>query len=273
MLETESPCVVMVAPNGARLTKADHPAVPITAPELARAAAECAEAGASAIHLHVRDTDGRHVLDAELYRDAMDAIRRAVGDRLVCQITTEAVGRYGPDRMMAVVREVRPDWVSVAVREIAPALKDEPAAAQFFEWMYESGVAPQFIVHEPDDALRLMQWRRRGLLPFRPAFVLIVLGRYGDGSPGRPKDLLRFLNAIDPDDHWMVCAFGRAEAACALTAATLGGHSRIGFENNILMADGSVAASNAELVARTTAGIAACGRRIATAQSARALIG
>ena len=273
MVAADPPHIVMVAPNGARLTKADHPAVPLTPAELARTAAECAEAGAAAIHLHVRDADGRHTLDAEPYRDALAAVRQAVGERLVCQITTEAAGRYGPEPMMAVVRDLRPDWVSVAVREIAPTPHDEPAAARFFAWMRDAGIVPQFIVHEPTDALRLAQWRRRGLVPFRPAFLQIVLGRYGTGRPGRPRDLLRFLNAIDPDDHWMVCAFGRADAACALTAATLGGHSRVGFENNVMRADGSVAASNAELVAQSVAGARACGRRIATATAARELIG
>ena len=273
MLASDPPYIVMVAPNGARLTKADHPAVPISPAELARTAAECVETGAAAIHLHVRDADGRHTLDADRYREALAAVREAVGDRLVCQITTEAVGRYGPEEMMAVVRDVRPDWVSIAVREIAPTPHDEPAAARFFAWMHDAGIVPQFIVHEPADALRLALWRRRGLVPFRPAFLQIVLGRYGTQRPGRPRDLLRFLNAIDPCDRWMVCAFGQAEAACALTAATLGGHSRVGFENNVMRADGSVAASNAELVARSVAGARACGRTIATAAEARALIG
>jgi uncharacterized protein (DUF849 family) len=88
------PAVICVAPNGARRTPADHAALPVTPSQIAREANACAEAGASVIHLHVRDDAGRHSLDAQRYRDAMGAIRQAVGERLLVQATTEAVGIY-----------------------------------------------------------------------------------------------------------------------------------------------------------------------------------
>src|SRR5271170_4737413 len=80
--------VLAVAPNGGRKTKADHPALPLSADELARTAAECLERGASMIHLHVRDKDGGHCLDPEAYRSVIARICREVGDRLVIQITS-----------------------------------------------------------------------------------------------------------------------------------------------------------------------------------------
>ena len=99
------PVLLAVAPNGARKTKADHPEIPITPDEIAQAAAACAEAGASMIHLHVRDNDDKHTLDPDAYRSAIAAIRRETGDRLVIQATSEAVGIYAPDQQMAMVRE------------------------------------------------------------------------------------------------------------------------------------------------------------------------
>jgi uncharacterized protein (DUF849 family) len=110
-----NPLVVMVAPNGARRTKADHVKVPITPAEIARDAASCAEAGASVLHVHVRAADGRHSLNPDLYRAAIEAVRAALGERLVIQITTEAVGRYTPAEQMRVVRELRPEAVSLAL--------------------------------------------------------------------------------------------------------------------------------------------------------------
>ena len=80
------------------------------------------------IHAHVRDRDGRHLLDAEAYRAAIAAIRAAVGDRLVIQITSEALGIYQPAEQMDVVREVRPEAVSLALRELLP---DESHEAGF----------------------------------------------------------------------------------------------------------------------------------------------
>ena len=102
-----TPLLVMVAPNGARRTKADHPNLPITPPEIAREAELCRAAGATVLHLHVRAPDGRHSLDPDLYRAAVDAVRAALGARMVIQMTTEAVGRYSPAEQMAAVREVR----------------------------------------------------------------------------------------------------------------------------------------------------------------------
>lgn len=87
---------IAVAPNGGRRTKADHPNIPLTPAELARTAAECLEVGASMIHIHVRRPDGRHLLDVDAYRQAIDTIRAEVGDKLVIQITTEALGIYTP---------------------------------------------------------------------------------------------------------------------------------------------------------------------------------
>jgi 3-keto-5-aminohexanoate cleavage enzyme len=93
--------IVTVAPNGGRKTKADHPALPLTADELARTAAECLERGASMIHLHVRDKDGGHSLDPEAYRSVIARICEEVGDRLVLQITSESLGRYSPAEQRA----------------------------------------------------------------------------------------------------------------------------------------------------------------------------
>jgi len=78
------------------------------------------EAGATLIHLHVRDNDGKHTLDASYYKKAIKAIRRAVGRDMVIQVTSEAVGIYTPDQQMNMVRELRPEAVSLAIRELIP---------------------------------------------------------------------------------------------------------------------------------------------------------
>jgi 3-keto-5-aminohexanoate cleavage enzyme len=96
-----APVVICVAPNGARKTRNDHPRLPITPAELAHCAEECLRAGAAMMHLHVRDADGRHSLDAEDYRAALAAIRSRVGDELIVQVTTEAAGRYAPAQQIA----------------------------------------------------------------------------------------------------------------------------------------------------------------------------
>ncbi|MGN6464907.1 MAG: 3-keto-5-aminohexanoate cleavage protein [Rhizobiaceae bacterium] len=261
---------IAVAPNGGRRTKADHPALPLTHAELASTAAECLDAGAAMIHVHVRKPDGSHLLDAEAYRVATAAIREAVGDRLVVQITSEALGLYQPEEQMRVVRETRPEAVSLALREYLGDGGGEEVFADFLAWLSREKVMPQIILYDTADAARLEALRHKGALPWENVPVLYVLGRYTKTQQSAPADLLPFLAPDQPRfGPWMVCAFGRDETACVSTAALLGGHARVGFENNLFLPDGSTAASNAELVKAVTAVLDAAGRTAMTAGEMR----
>lgn len=271
------PLMVAVAPNGARKTTADHPALPITPAELARTAATCRAAGASMIHLHVRDRDGRHTLDVDAYRAAIAAVRAEVGQDMVIQATSEAVGLYQPAEQMAMVRELRPEAVSLAVREILPDAAAEPAAGAFLGWLHRERILPQYILYSAEDVARFADLAARGIVPGERHLLLFVLGRYSKDQQSLPADLLPFLAAREPETaagkDWSICAFGRQEAACALTAAALGGHVRVGFENNLLLPDGRVAPDNAALVAGVAAGAVVIGRPLADADQARRLMG
>lgn len=267
-----TPVAIALAPNGGRRTKADHPALPLTAEEIAATAAACLDAGACMIHVHVRDRDGRHLLDADAYRAAMAAIQAAVGDRIVVQITSEALGIYRSQEQMTVVRDVRPEAVSLALREFVPDASHEAAFADFLGWLRTESVSPQIILYSPEEAVKLAQLKARGLVPFEEVPVLYVLGRYTPGQKSSPSDLLPFLAAGMPRfAHWSVCAFGVRENACVTTAALLGGHMRVGFENNLWRPDGSVAPDNAALVAAAHAALETCGLQAATADELRAV--
>ncbi len=241
--------VVAVAPNGGRKTKADHPAVPTSAEELARTAAECLERGASMIHLHVRDQDGGHLLDAEAYRSVLARICEQVGDRLVVQITSEAMGRYSPAEQRAVILQTNPEAVSLALRELAPDETTEKDFACFLGKLKQMRIWPQFILYTPEEAKRLASLQKQGVIPFEEPSVLYVLGRFSILRTAAPLDLVPFVAPEMPRfSFWSVCAFGRREAGCAAAAALLGGHARVGFENNLMLPSGEQAASNADLV-------------------------
>jgi uncharacterized protein (DUF849 family) len=266
-----TPVALAVAPNGGRKVKADHPAVPLTPAELAVVAAHCLDAGAAMIHAHVRNADGSHLLDADAYRDAIAAIRSAVGERLVIQITSEAVGKYTAAQQRAVVQAVKPEAASLALRELVPDASEEKNFADLLGWMKREHVTPQVIFYEPIDAIRFDDMRKRGLIPFERIPVLYVLGRYTAGQRSSPSDLLSFLAPDAPRfAHWSLCAFGAQEVACVTTGALLGGHVRVGFENNELLPDGSRAKGNQELVAAARAAIEAVGLKAATADELRA---
>ncbi|MBE9556246.1 MAG: 3-keto-5-aminohexanoate cleavage protein [Proteobacteria bacterium] len=272
--DIDAPLILAVAPNGARKTQADHPAIPITPDELAAEAARCREAGAAMIHLHVRDADNKHSLDADAYAAATAAIRREVGDGIVIQMTTEAVGIYAPAEQMAAVRAVRPEAASMAVRELCPDEDSLPAFAEFLAWMAGERIMAQYILYAPEDVALFTDLQTRGVIPGGRPFLLYVLGRYTPGQKSVPEDLLPFMVEADRlDADWAICAFGARESACALTAAALGGHVRVGFENNFLMADGSVASDNAALAGQVASGAKLLGRTLAGADEARAYLG
>ncbi len=263
------PAVICVAPNGARRTRADHPEIPLSANALAREACACRDAGAAMMHLHVRDGEGRHVLDADIFQDVLAVVRREVGRDMILQITTEAVGRYQPARQMAVVRAVRPQSASVAIREVIAA--GEASAAEFFAWMETHDVLAQYILYTPHEVRRFNALCKRGLIGETQRFVLFVVG--ADARvPVAANDLTDYVDALAEGGpaKWGVCAFGAMEAPAAAAALKLGGHPRIGFENNLYLANGALAPNNAALVAETVRAAASAERTIADANAALA---
>jgi len=271
---TELPLwMIAVAPNGARKTKADHPSLPITPDELAKTALQCLEAGACMIHLHVRNHNHGHSLDVDRYKAAISTIQARIGADMIIQISTEAVGLYNADQQMQLVRDLRPEAVSLAIRELCPHESDERKAAAFFEWLHTEKIAPQYILYSPEDVMRFNELRQRGLIPGQQVSVLYVLGRYKEGQNSLTQDLLPMLATARGEILWSVCAFGASEAACLLTAAGLGGHCRVGFENNMKQISGDIAPDNATLVAQIANYAVAMGRRVASPIEARALLG
>lgn len=240
---------IMVAPNGARLTRKDHPAVPVTIPQIVECALACQAEGADGIHAHVRDAGQQHVLDAGLYRELLAEMDRALPDFLV-QITTEAVGRYTPRQQRQLVRDVAPRAVSIAPREMF-ADQDDPDLRRFYHDCAEAGMAVQHILYDEEDVRLLARAVQEGVIPSAGMQALIVLGRYAVGQVSSPADLGRpagLLRTVLPEADWAVCAFGPAETDCLIAAHRMGGKARIGFENNRINKDLSCARDNAERV-------------------------
>ena len=241
---------VMVALNGASKTKADHPALPVTIPEIVACAAACAAAGAGGVHAHVRDAEARHVLDAGLYAELLAEMARQLPAMQV-QITTEAVGRYSPAEQRALVETLRPKSVSVSLREITTE-PDMEVTRRFYAFCADAGIAVQHILYDSDEVARFGNLVADQIIPPRRHQVLHVLGRYQSGQRATPDDLLAPLQAqrrLGLDLDWAVCAFGPEENACLLAAKRAGGKVRIGFENNLLDLDGQLARDNAVQVA------------------------
>jgi len=268
----------MVAPNGARLTPEDHPAIPVTVTDLVDTVVACATSGAVAVHLHARDEKFKHVLDAEQYRQSIELIQSRLGNDFPVQITTEAVGVFTQQEQIDVVKAVRPEFASAALVEIAGPDCDLEAARDFYRWTVEHDVAIQHILYSPEEFVRFFELQDQGIVPAEHRAVLFVLGRYTAGQQSDPESLAGFLDVLDAHErgqslHWMICAFGSRETECLLKAAGAGGHARVGFENNRHNPDGSIADNNETRVAMVCQGLEAQGNMVCSRESMRTILG
>ena len=236
---------ILVALNGARRTKADHPALPVTLDEIVAAATACQEAGADGVHLHVREEDQTHSLDAGRYLDTIAALKDSVPE-LDIQITTEAAGIFDVPAQLACLEQVAPAWASISVREIARAPE---LADRVYGLCVDQGTRVQHILYDSEDAALLDDWQAKGVVRADQVDRLLVLGRYATGQVSQPSDLDHFLANGAPKDPWMVCAFGPHEHACLTRAAQLGGDVRVGFENGLTDENGTPWADNAASIA------------------------
>lgn len=267
---------IMVAPNGARRTKADHPAIPLTADELAQTAVKCRLAGAGAIHLHVRDDQLVHSLDADTYRTAIGAIQTACPD-IAIQTTTEAAGLFDVDQQTKAVRALRPACLSFSLTELLR--NGEETAEDFLRWAAQIGIGIQFILYDTEQIGIMRRMLDAGKLHIadRP-HLIVVAGRY---STTQDSDVSQFealhgalvMTELDREAVWMTCAFGRGEMACLDRTIELGGHARVGFENAIVDAQGKPAKDNAERVSMVAALAAKHGRPLAGAEQSATILG
>lgn len=245
----------MAAPNGARRGKKDHPALPETINEIAAAAAACQAAGAGALHAHLRDQGGAHILDAGLSRELLQEIANTAPGMPV-QITTESAGRYSPTEQRQFLYALRPPLASVALAEMFSD-NDTKSATDLYHWAADNQVDIQHILRHPKELQHLSDLIDNGTLP-KPQDnllqVLFVLGSY-QLSDATPDMLLPFLQAHRQiamrrpfKIRFMTCAFGRGETDCLLSSAKSGGDCRVGFENNVEHPNGDTAKDNAERV-------------------------
>ncbi|MCC2521629.1 beta-keto acid cleavage family enzyme [Vibrio coralliilyticus] len=241
---------IIVAPNGARKTKRDHPNLPMTEEEIISEVIACRDAGAAMVHLHCRDDHGQHSLEIEPNRQLYDKVKQAVGDSIIVQLTTEAVGIYSAQQQIALTKAVKPEAASFALRELIPDDNHIKSGKAFFHWVAEHGIISQIILYDQDDIDRYFQLRALGILPTMNQHALVVLGRYHNEEQSSPWDLkqLDLSLFVQQNVHLAVCAFGDREQDCLISAMLLGLDVRVGFENNHLDPQGIPAINNAEQV-------------------------
>lgn len=264
--------IITAALTGAEVTRAQQPALPITPDEIAVAAEECVKAGAAMVHLHARNADGSATQDKETYRQIIAAIRRRC-DVIVQVSTGGAVGMTPQERLAPVT--LAPEMATLSMGSVNfgdDVFMNHPADMEVFaRAMQELGVKPELEIFDSGMLSTTSRWLKKGMLN-APLHVDFVLGLAG-GMAGTPQALLYLTQQLPAGSTWSVAGLGAAQLPLGTLAILLGGHVRVGFEDNIYYRKGKLASSNAQLVARMARISLELGRPVATPSEARALLG
>ncbi len=265
------PLVITVAPVGAELTPAQTPHLPVTPAQLGAVARAVRGAGASIVHVHCRNDDGTNTHDVARFAAAYDAIR-ANSDLIVQFSTGGAIGMTPHER--AAPLELRPEMATLTCGSVN--FGDEifensfPVMRGILAAMSRYGVVPELEIFDLGHLANARLLAKSGALTL-PQHVDFVLGVPG-GLDASVENLVACVRALPPGCTWSVAGIGRMQLPLAVVAIVMGGHVRVGLEDNIYYERGRLA-SNEELVARVARIAAELGRPVATPDAARAILG
>jgi 3-keto-5-aminohexanoate cleavage enzyme len=269
--------IITSAICGAEVSKEHNPNIPYTVQEIGEEAESAYNAGASIIHLHVREDDGTPTQNKERFKVCFEEIKQRCSDVIILPSTGGAVGMTNEERLQPIYLDPAPEMATldcgtmnwIGGDEIF--VNTENTIIYFAEEMNKRGIKYELECFDKgmvDMALRL---NNRGIIkdPMHFNFMLGVKG----GIDATPRDLLFLVNSIPKNTTFCVGGIGRYEFPMITMSIILGGHVRVGFEDNIYLSKGILAKSNGELVKKVVRISNELGREIATPEDARNILG
>jgi 3-keto-5-aminohexanoate cleavage enzyme len=264
--------IITAALDGAEVTRAQQPALPVTPEEIAVAAEECWRVGASIVHVHARQSDGSPTQDAGIYREIIEAVRARCD--VIVQVSTGGAVGMTPDERLAPVT-LFPEMATLSMGTVNfgdGVFMNAPADMETFaRAMQDKGVKIELEIFDSGMLSTSLRWLKSGLLT-GPQHFDFVLGVPG-GMAGTPQALMYLVSQVPAGSTWTVAGLGAAQLPLATLAVLLGGHARVGFEDNIYYRKGELATSNAQLVERVARISRELDRAVATPDEARAILG
>ncbi len=263
--------IITAAICGAEVTKENNPAVPYTVEEIVREAESAYKAGASIIHLHVREDDGTPTQDKERFRVCMEAIREKCPDAIIQPSTGGAAGMSDEERLQPT--ELNPEMATLDCGTLNFGgdelfVNSENTIKNFGKIMIERSIKPEVEVFDKGMIDYAIRYSKQGFIK-KPMHFDFVLGVQMNASA---RDLVFMANSIPEGSTWTVAGVGRHEFPMAALAIVMGGHVRVGFEDNVYISKGVLAKSNGELVEKVVRLAKELGREIATPQEARKIL-
>ena len=265
--------IITAAICGAEVTKEHNPNVPYTVEEIAREAKSAYDAGASIIHLHVREDDGTPTQSKARFEACIQAIRDVCPDAIIQPSTGGAVGMTDLERLQPTEIEgtemATLDCGTLNFGGDDVFTNTENTIKNFGRIMIERGIKPEIEVFDKGMVDYAIRFAKQGYI-LAPMHFDFVLGVQMSASA---RDLAFLVDSLPSGSTWTVSGIGRHEFPMAAIGIAMGGHVRVGFEDNIYLSKGVLAQSNGELVAKVVRIANELGREIATPKEAREILG
>lgn len=263
--------IITAAISGAEVTKEHNPAIPYTVEEIAREAESAYKAGASIIHLHVREDDGTPTQSKARFKECIDAIKEKCPDVIIQPSTGGAVGMSDEERLQPT--ELLPEMATLDCGTLNFGgdeifVNTENTIINFANIMNEKGIKPEIEVFDKGMVDYAIGFNKKGYIK-SPMHFDFVLGVQMSASA---RDLAFMVDSIPEGSTWTVAAVGRHQFPMAAIGIAMGGHVRVGFEDNIYLNKGQLAKSNGELVERVVRIAKELGREIASPDEAREIL-
>ncbi|NLM06651.1 MAG: 3-keto-5-aminohexanoate cleavage protein [Tissierellia bacterium] len=264
--------IITAAICGAEVTKEHNPAVPYTVEEIGREAEFAYKAGASLIHLHVREDDGTPTQDKARFKACIDEIKRRCPDVIIQPSTGGAVGMTDLERLQPT--ELSPEMATLDCGTCnfggdEVFVNTENTIKNFGKLMIERGVKPEIEVFDKGMIDYAIKYAKQGFIKEPMHFDFVM----GVQIAATARDLAFMVDSIPQGSTWTVAGVGRHQFPMAALGIVMGGHVRVGFEDNVYLEKGVLAKSNGELVEKVVKMANLLGREIANPAEARKILG
>ncbi len=266
--------IITVAPTGAWPTKENNPNIPLSPKEIAEDVFECYKAGASIAHLHMRNDEDKGTMCKEKFEETVSLIKEKCD--IVLNLTTSGDLNATDETRQAHLKSIRPEmasydcgsmnWMHNSLFINHPKFLEELGLT-----MQEYGVKPEIEIFDAGMVYNSLYYLKKGILR-SPLHYQFVLGAAG-GTAATVENLVYLKSLIPEGSTWSALGIGRGHVPIMLATIALGGHVRVGMEDNVLFAPKMLAESNAQFVTRAANIIKEAGNEVATPEDAREILG
>ncbi len=282
--------IITCALTGAQQGKDANPALPEQPAEIIASGLAAWRAGAAILHIHARDKIGKASSDVEIFRTIVEGLKDAGCEAVINLTTGGAIAGLALDERIRVVPELKPDIASYSVGggsllgrydeaagewtgdrfvPLFSSHRDLERVARIFQ---ENNVRPELEIYHSGMLNNLAALHARGVLD-EPLLANIVMGIPGETTKATVKNLLFMVEGLPPNTEWLVSAIGARNHFRMLgVVVAMGGHVRVGLEDNVYVAPGRLAKSNAEMVEKAVRILTELGAAVASAEDVRDIL-